>query len=231
MEKKKSRLIASVRLSFISLIWLSGFVTELLFAEVYETPTPPSLPVPPSEPTPPTGPIPPIEPPVEPEPPTENSGMEIYKEQCAICHGDKGQGTARGYPILYIPKSYATEVIRLGREGGTEFSIPMPAYDKEIISDYQLAEMYQSLYGISLPNSGEELYKSYCGNCHGMRGEGGMTNRPLLTKFDAFREFIRLGAGGNNYLNRNQYMPRWNKQRISDEQIQLMIDYLKESNL
>ena len=153
--------------------------------------------------------------------------MELYQEQCAVCHGKQGEGTVRGYPVLNLPKAYATDIIRKGRSGSEEFSIAMPAYSRELISDYQLAEIFEGLGQIRPLESGKDFYESLCANCHGLKGEGGMSRRPIQNKLKRFEPLIRFGAGDANYLSRYQYMPRWNKIQVSDEQIQMMMDYIK----
>ncbi|SMF07064.1 c-type cytochrome [Pseudobacteriovorax antillogorgiicola] len=195
------------------------------FGQLPTPPTPlPPVPQPPSPPTP--------EPPTpDPNPPADEvHGYDLYLEQCALCHGTDGEGTDRGYPIILLPKAYATEVIRQGRSGNDEFKIPMPAYDDETISDYQLAQMYEAIYKPLSAKTGKSLYLTYCSNCHGLEGEGGMSKRPVSTKLDQFKTFIRQGAGRQDYLNRNLYMPRWNARQISDDDIQLMIQYIKGEN-
>ena len=156
-----------------------------------ETPIPPSKPTPPGSSQPPAPPSPPQRPPMPPQrpprppmPPKPPSGkpkpgrqgegsnkgltgVEVYKKECAVCHGEEGEGTERGYPLRFVKWRFAELVTRRGREYPPEFEIDMPAYDEEIVSNQQMNEMLNYLYSFPKPETGKELYFYYCQNCHG----------------------------------------------------------------
>ncbi|NRA64223.1 MAG: c-type cytochrome [Pseudobacteriovorax sp.] len=181
---------------------------------------------PPSPPTPPTPPNPP-----QPVPPDDDSnegltGIEVYMKECAVCHGDKGEGTPRGYRIQFPTRDFATYITRRGRTGNPYFTIPMPAYDRKLVSDKQLREMWDYLHDQERPQTGKQLYETFCANCHGLDGRGGLSRESVLGELDELWEAIREGEGYNNYWSRRGYMPRWNSREISNREIRLMTRYL-----
>lgn len=175
-------------------------------------------------------PIPPPLPPLPPENPGEGtgasneglSGYEVYQKECAVCHGDQGQGTERGYAVRFPVGSYATAVTRAGRSGNPLFAIPMPAYDQKSISDQQLAEMWQYLGSFPRPTTGKELYETFCGNCHGNDGRGGFSGKNVIREIEEFSEYIRKGKNTRYPLNRRKYMPAYRPNELSREEIRLM---------
>ena len=199
-------------------------------------PVPPgSGPVPPgSGPVPPgSGPVPPGSGPVPPLPPGEGdgsndglSGKEVWMKECAVCHGDEGEGTARGTRLKFPVRGFATFITRNGREGHPAYAIPMPAYSRDIISNQQMSEMWDYLHSFPQPFTGKDVYQIYCANCHGEDGRGGMSGEPVLGELDEIEEYVREGEGGRMYWSRTKYMPAWSPWEISNRQIDLMINYL-----
>ncbi len=118
-------------------------------------------------------------------------GLNLYNENCAVCHGDNGQGgvgeDALGLPLnlqsflVIAPKSYIVNTIRYGRE-----SRGMPAFADDF-SESDINAVATFIKGWQIQPSkaiedgkikgnvkeGAKWYKVACGNCHGPNGEGG----------------------------------------------------------
>ena len=156
------------------------------------------------------------------------SGQQYFEVRCAGCHGFDAAGTGRGYGIRLPVQAYAAYVVRNGRPGLT-FPGAMPEYSESILSNAQLADLLGYLNSFPKPTTGQEIYNTYCSNCHGLDGQGGVVGSNIWEsrdEFSKFQERIRDGEGGNNYGDRTGYMPAWAEQQISDAEIQLILDYL-----
>ncbi len=177
-------------------------------------------------------------PPVPPEPPEGGSelpssneglsGKEVYLKECAVCHGKEGEGTDRGFSVRFPVAVYAEAVTRAGRDGAGVFSIPMPAYTAAQVSDQQLREMWQYLSSFSRPKTGAELFATFCQNCHGKDGRGGVVGKGVLGEIGEFREVIREGEHRSQPLRRRKYMPAYSRSLISDADIWLLENYARE---
>ena len=153
------------------------------------------------------------------------SGIEVYLKECAVCHGDEGEGTERGYRIQFPVRKFAKAITRKGREGNPYFEIEMPAYDRKMVSDRQMDEMWDFLHSVARPSTGQGIYETFCANCHGVDGRGGLSRESVLGELDEVEEYVREGEGWD-YFNRRKYMPRWSRQELSDWEIRKMISYL-----
>jgi cytochrome c oxidase cbb3-type subunit 3 len=112
-------------------------------------------------------------------------GGALYREYCAACHGDKGNGGV-GVPLALpafletVDDVFLHRTIRLGRPGRV-----MPGF--RTLSDAQVDAIVAHMRGWSGkpapefvdtpikgdPQKGKALYASYCAGCHGENGEGG----------------------------------------------------------
>jgi cytochrome c oxidase cbb3-type subunit 3 len=112
-------------------------------------------------------------------------GGDLYRTNCAACHGDKGDGGV-GVPLALpaflesVDDDFLQRTIRLGRPGRV-----MPAFTK--LSNAQITAIVRHIRGWSGkpapefsdkpvkgdPLKGKTLYASYCAGCHGADGEGG----------------------------------------------------------
>ena len=112
-------------------------------------------------------------------------GGQLYRANCAACHGDKGDGGV-GVPLALpaflesVDDGFLQRTIRLGRPGRV-----MPAFTK--LSDAQITAIVRHIRDWSGkpapvfsdkpvkgdPKKGKTLYASYCAGCHGADGEGG----------------------------------------------------------
>ena len=114
-----------------------------------------------------------------------SDGALLYQQNCAVCHGDNGDGGV-GVPLnlpgflAVASDRYLRRTIRLGRPGRV-----MPAFpdlgdsDVDAIVAYlrslsrQPAPVYKDerLHGDSA--HGKVLFAGHCATCHGAHGEGG----------------------------------------------------------
>ncbi len=150
------------------------------------------------------------------------NGLEVYELRCASCHGDEGQGTERAFQLRYRADEYSKYVVRHGRTSSL-FESDMPAYDD--ISEEQLDEMFDWLGSFPNPDSGDALYARYCANCHGDDGQGGPTGKDIASDGDS-TEKIRGGENLNNPGDRREYMPRWNNEALTDQEVGIIEDYV-----
>ncbi|MFV1984170.1 MAG: c-type cytochrome [Thiohalomonadales bacterium] len=114
-----------------------------------------------------------------------HSGEHLYKQHCAACHGNTGDGGV-GVPLSLpdfqssISNEYLRKTIRIGRSGRV-----MPAFTQLSDADVNAIIKYmRSFAKVKIPkenktkikgniNSGKKLYRTYCSVCHGAFGEGG----------------------------------------------------------
>lgn len=158
------------------------------------------------------------------------SGEEFYLSVCAACHGNEGEGTAIGYEIQHPVRDYSTWVVRNGRDPGNPDTpgSTMVRYAPDTLGNDTLEEIWDYLDTPPQPTTGEALYVDYCRNCHGVDALGGITGVNILEPgalaelFDKVRNGENVGA----YQNRGSAMPAFGPERISDEEVQLIADYL-----
>jgi mono/diheme cytochrome c family protein len=156
-------------------------------------------------------------------PPT---GQEIFRAACAPCHGQEGEGTALAYEVRHPVRPFAGWVVRNGRPG-PGFPLPMAAYTPGLVSDEQLAEIWDYLGALPQPTTGKELYQDYCANCHGVDARGGSVGKGISDKGGAdLLEKVREGAGGANYAARTRYMPKWTNTQLTDQEIDLIARHI-----
>lgn len=159
-------------------------------------------------------------------PPDPLTPLEFYATQCAACHGPRGEGTARGTQIRYPVREYATWIVRNGRQGWG-YGHAMPAYRVDQIDEAGLLEIFAWLSTEPRPSTGQALYRTFCGNCHGTTERPGwvdedLAGEPLYEHFEVVRE----GEGGRAYWDREEYMPAWSPAELSDAEIQQIWAYI-----
>jgi mono/diheme cytochrome c family protein/uncharacterized protein (DUF302 family) len=115
----------------------------------------------------------------------ESRGEQLYLENCAICHGNDGQG-GMGIPLAFddflksASSDYIKHTIRLGRPNRI-----MPSFYWMPESDInEIIHFFDSWRTSPVPNwskqnikadnvAGKALYKSKCASCHGENAQGG----------------------------------------------------------
>ncbi len=146
--------------------------------------------------------------------PTADYGRELFAQNCASCHGDKGLQPSPGVPTLHLPAvlsiagdEYYTAIIANGRP-----SAGMPAWKTALTpAQRQSVLLYIRTWAWPTPHiepyavakadpaRGKALFLSHCIGCHGPEGAGGignMLNAPSfqsLASDDFLRRTISLG--------------------------------------
>lgn len=115
------------------------------------------------------------------------TGVELYTQQCASCHGAQGEGT----PIWPAPiKGFApiTTIVRDGR--GTMPAIPLP--------DDQVAKIQEYISSLAAPVEeldGSGLYQRYCASCHGADASGAATWPDSIQGYEPIATIVLQGRG------------------------------------
>jgi len=137
-------------------------------------------------------------------------GEEKYRENCERCHGAQAEGTAL-YEFSIAGFTNTTDVVRNGLRS-------MPAFPH--LTDQTIESMEIFLAEQVVPNlvTGQDFYVFYCQRCHGAdaRGTdlaGGIRNESFVST----RAAVRSGPST---------MPSYTAEQISDDQIQLIVDYI-----
>lgn len=158
----------------------------------------------------------------------EQTGEELFLGYCAGCHGPDALGTALGYELRHPNRGYAEWVVRNGRAPGELAPSFMAAYPTESLSDENLQLIFDHLDSFAQPTTGEALYLDYCRNCHGPDGAGGVVPENILEKTPAEAlEKVREGEGGANYGSRLGYMPAFADERLTNAEVQSIMDWLR----
>lgn len=123
--------------------------------------------------------------PTAPASPARSGAVDIYRADCAHCHGPRGEGSYRGPPLAGTGAVSTHFMLSTGRmpidEVGSRPRRSPPAYDEATID--ALAAYVASFGGgpaVVRPDPsrgdlarGGELYRIHCGGCHGAMGGGG----------------------------------------------------------
>ncbi len=167
-------------------------------------------------------------------------GALIYKNYCVLCHGETGDGRARGAKLygadnLAIKQNsnkYYEKIVRLGGEkaGKSPF---MPVW-KDELSDEQIQDVVDYLHVIYDPVSrGRAVFNANCILCHGVRGDGKgrasvLYNPPPsdLTRSNKNKDYKKMIITyGGTAMGRSQVMPKWGEQ-LSEQEIQDVVEFL-----
>ena len=121
------------------------------------------------------------------------------------------------------------EPIRLAK-----FAAPMRAFDDTVISDADLAAIFDWLSAMPQPTTGGTLFADYCSYCHGADGRGGVAtvayasayhSAPFRRKGVEFRNYVRAGHLVDDkgvpvpVSERHAYMPAFAPELLSDAEI------------
>ena len=170
-------------------------------------------------------------------------GAIVYKNYCALCHGQRGDGKARatklygqGNLVINMDKHEPEYYEKLVRFGGSSVgrSRYMPAWDEEL-SDEQFSDVMDYLYVMEQPEArGKAVFMTNCILCHGVKANGkGRASRLYdpkpadLTrsdKNDTYKKMI-ITLGGAA-MGRSSVMPIWGLQ-LKEEEIDDVIAYLR----
>ncbi|MDX2020842.1 MAG: c-type cytochrome [Deltaproteobacteria bacterium] len=152
------------------------------------------------------------------------SPLEFFKNECASCHGEKGEGTKDGPEIQHPVRAFAKEVIRKGRTGHPDYDDDMAAFSSTVLPDASLNAIFDYLDSPPKPTTGKALYVDFCQNCHGTKGNNGLAAHSVTTHIADIPRLVRSGHGGTSYLSRTSYMPAWTAQQLSDAELKLIAD-------
>lgn len=153
-----------------------------------------------------------------------------FARNCAICHGDDGQGTSSAPQIQNPVVGYATWVVRNGRASTMGFTGAMPVATEAAVPQRELDEIFAFLGQFPHPTDGEGLYVRFCGNCHGADAKGGATGESLFkaaAKDADVISMVRKGHNGTTYSDRKRYMPSWTADEISDAEVKLIAAHVR----
>jgi mono/diheme cytochrome c family protein len=161
----------------------------------------------------------------DPDPATPES---FYTANCAVCHGATGQGVdGLGPDIAHPVRDYSTWVVRNGREATTLYPGGMMVFDETAIPEDLLEGIWDFLAEQPQPTTGEGLYNDYCAACHGADATGGQTTRPIQNETGEFQADVRGGHHPGEFEVRRDFMPSWTADELTDEEIQLMVEYVQ----
>jgi ubiquinol-cytochrome c reductase cytochrome c subunit len=168
--------------------------------------------------------------------PQARDGRELWLRDCAVCHGDRGQGSERGPDITDAGLGGVDFMVRTGRMPIFEPDDPIerraPQYDDEEI-DQLLSYVGTFVAGRGVPvgevegadeAQGGELYRLHCAACHQMAGQGGAlaygVAAPSLGAATAVEtvEAARFGPGT---------MPAFDPEALSDEELADVAAYVQ----
>ena len=162
-------------------------------------------------------------------------GQLLYQQNCATCHGQRGQGTERGPSLIGVGAASADFYLSTGRMPLTEEeSNPertKPAFGQADI-DALVAYVASLDGGPRIPAvapaagrlaEGEQLYQENCAACHSATGTGGALTSgqtaPSLAQATPVQvaEAIRVGPGA---------MPKFPPQALNDPQVDSVAAYV-----
>lgn len=160
--------------------------------------------------------------------PSAALGQQLYREQCASCHGEDGYGIVPGarnfgdldYMRGETPASFYAAV--------TEGRGQMPSFQSILTSDERWDVVFYVWRFSSNAETlalGQHLYETNCAACHGVEGTGEMLGAADFTDL----RFVDDRAPRDFYLVITQgrgSMPAW-QGRLSQDERWAVIDYLR----
>lgn len=161
------------------------------------------------------------------EPP---DGQQLFAALCSGCHGPDADGTGLAPQIRLVTRDYATWVIRNGRSSAW-WAGTMPSFSEADLSADSVDLILDYLHSFEKPKSGEGLFRVFCANCHGVDGSGGPARKSIddVAKSDPeeLLEMVREGDKPGQFSDRTGYMPKWNDNQITDQEVNLIKTYLQ----
>ncbi len=170
----------------------------------------------------------------------EIRGGIVFKNYCALCHGERADGIARAtklYGAANLSIKPATEdyYFKIIRGGGISVgkSDFMPPW-KEELSAEQLSDVVAYLkIATNTIRRGEVVFKTNCILCHGIHADGKGRAAKLydpppanLTKSDKNDDYKRMIITmGGAAMGRSEVMPIWGEQ-ITKQEIEDVVAYL-----
>ncbi|HEV2325995.1 MAG TPA: c-type cytochrome [Terracidiphilus sp.] len=163
--------------------------------------------------------------------PASPDGEQIFKQHCAECHGERGQGVSAA--ISYAGPSLQAEhnpgevmtAVEVGPEHMPRFEYVLTVQEMHAVAQFVTQKLAViPLTGGNLTDGGE-LFRTYCATCHRTAVRGGAlgfvgTNAPSLKDKSAamIAGAIRWGPGP---------MPSFPASVLSDEQVASIVQYIR----
>ena len=130
------------------------------------------------------------------------TGGRLYAENCAGCHGPRGEGYV-GPPLA--PAGFASLVAPMVAEGGINmppFGEVLSGDDIDAVSEFVTAELADPESRTAEVAPGGDLFRLYCAGCHSATGSGGAMpvgrNAPNLRRFPAAQALAAMILGRGN---------------------------------
>jgi ubiquinol-cytochrome c reductase cytochrome c subunit len=130
------------------------------------------------------------------------SGARVYAENCAGCHGAKGEGYVG--PSL-APAGFASLVAPMVEQGGINmppFAGVLGAQDVDAVSEYVAQELADPEARTAEVSPGGDLFRLYCAGCHSATGSGGAMaagrNAPNIRQYPAAQALAAMILGRGN---------------------------------
>lgn len=161
-------------------------------------------------------------------PPSSVEGQEIYRRDCAQCHGEDGTGEVPGsrnfLDLDYMRGETPVDFYAAVTEGRGE----MPAYNDRLSSDERWDVVF-FIWRLSTSQNeiqaGQEIYQQNCATCHGEEGDAellGSANFTDLRQMDGLapRDLYLVTTQGRGS------MPAW-QSLLSQDERWAVIDYIR----
>ncbi len=175
------------------------------------------------------------------------TGLQLYAENCAACHGGNASGSLIAPPldtpeVRAMPPEDLTALIRRGVPGTLMSSWADTLSEEQIAAVAEVIRRWPEIVeaGVELPQdtaleiaatpemiaAGERLYNIACKSCHGVNGFGSpmapaLNNQLFLSRTPdaAIYQIIAGGVSGTR-------MPAWGS-RLTDDEIRSLVAFLR----
>lgn len=167
--------------------------------------------------------------------PAGQRGAELYRQHCASCHGEQGQGSQRGPSLVGVGPASVDFQVGTGRMPIPD-EMPQPRRDEPVFSADEIAALVDHVAsfgggGPQVPRvvpgdlpAGREIFAANCAPCHGATGAGAALtdgrDAPPLYEATAVQiaEAVRVGPG---------LMPVFPSQVLTDQQVDDLTTYVR----
>ncbi|SIR51438.1 c-type cytochrome [Micromonospora avicenniae] len=167
--------------------------------------------------------------------PAGQRGAELYRQHCASCHGEQGQGSQRGPSLVGVGPASVDFQVGTGRMPIPD-EMPQPRRDEPVFSADEIAALVDHVAsfgggGPQVPRvvpgdlpAGREIFAANCAPCHGATGAGAALtdgrDAPPLYEASAVQiaEAVRVGPG---------LMPVFPSQVLTDQQVDDLTTYVR----
>ena len=162
------------------------------------------------------------------QPPSVMRGLPLYQAQCALCHGEDGQGVVPGARNFNDLDYMRGETPAFFYSAVTEGRREMPSFQATLTSDERWDVVFYTWRFSTTAETlaaGKNIYEANCTACHGDNGVGLVLGAADFTDL----RFMDDRAPRDFYLTVTQgkgSMPAW-QGRLSQDERWAVIDYLR----